>query len=363
MDANNNGTYDAGEVQLQGVTITLSGTTTAGSIDICTLITSCTTTTDASGNYTFSNLPAGTYTLTETQPLAYADGKESAGSPAGTVNNSAFGNTAATNQIANIALTSLQSGSGYNFGEYEGSIAGTVYLDVDNSGTDNAGDTPIAGVTVTLSGTTLSGANICTTLTSQGQSCSTTTAANGSYSITGLPASNASGYTRRRLRQSIMPWPPMLREPPAARWAPPRFPVLTSVRVSMRPAICSAKKPGSISGTVYLDANDNGVLDGGETGIAGVTITLTGTAADGTTAISATTTTSASGVYSFSGLPNAKSPTGYTITETQPGAYLHGKVTGRQPERDSRQLALYEHRSTEQYFGSCLQCCKRRHWL
>ncbi len=59
VDTNINGVQDGGETGHQGVTVTLSGASSA------------TTTTDASGNYAFNNLNAGTYTVTITSPSNY----------------------------------------------------------------------------------------------------------------------------------------------------------------------------------------------------------------------------------------------------------------------------------------------------
>ncbi len=87
-------------------------------------------------------------------------------------------------------------------------------------------------------------------------------------------------------------------------------------------------KPVTISGTVYLDANANGVLDNGESGIGGVTLTLTGTTVNGQ-AVSVTTTTAANGTYTFitdsSGAPLWGGT--YQVAETQPSGYLQGKNT------------------------------------
>ena len=77
----------------------------------------------------------------------------------------------------------------------------------------------------------------------------------------------------------------------------------------------------ALAGFVYVDANNDGVKDAGETPIAGVTVTLTGT--DDLGAVSRTTTTDATGFYRF---PNLR-PGTYTITETQPAGYLDGKDT------------------------------------
>jgi hypothetical protein len=74
-------------------------------------------------------------------------------------------------------------------------------------------------------------------------------------------------------------------------------------------------KTTSISGYVYYDANDNGVKDSGEPGIAGVTMTLTGGATP------QTATTDANGFFQFSDLV----PGAYSLAETtEPPNYLNG---------------------------------------
>ncbi len=71
-----------------------------------------------------------------------------------------------------------------------------------------------------------------------------------------------------------------------------------------------------LSGFAYIDANDNGVKDAGEVGIAGVTVTLTGR-------VTRVTTTAADGSYSFDALPFGT----YTVTETQPAGLFDGRDT------------------------------------
>jgi hypothetical protein len=73
---------------------------------------------------------------------------------------------------------------------------------------------------------------------------------------------------------------------------------------------------GSLSGTVYFDQNQNGVFDAGDSGIAGVTVTLTGTNSLNQT-VNLTTRTDANGFYSFLGLL----PGTYTIVEIAPSVF------------------------------------------
>jgi hypothetical protein len=75
----------------------------------------------------------------------------------------------------------------------------------------------------------------------------------------------------------------------------------------------------SLSGYVYFDANNNGVFDDGESGIAGVTVTLTGIDDYGNV-VQISQVTDENGFYAFGGL-NAGT---YELAETQPDGYLDG---------------------------------------
>src|SRR5262249_22222065 len=69
----------------------------------------------------------------------------------------------------------------------------------------------------------------------------------------------------------------------------------------------------SLSGYVYNDADNDGVRDVGESGLAGVVVTLSGTDSLGVT-VNRTVVTDFTGAYQFDVL---KAGT-YTVTETQP---------------------------------------------
>lgn len=114
FDVNNNGIKDAGEAAIAGVTITLTGTATAGS----ETNVNRTLKTGDDGSYKFENLGPGNYTIRQTQPLFTIDGIDSAGSLGGTVTN---------NQIVLSSLAQGASGTGYNFGEM-GRAATTISL-------------------------------------------------------------------------------------------------------------------------------------------------------------------------------------------------------------------------------------------
>ena len=323
IDANNDGVYQTTETGLVGVTITLSGTISGGA-DICSIHT-CTTLTDTSGNYTFISLPAGTYTLTETQPTQYGDGKESAGTPSGTINNAAFGNTAATNQIASIALGAPQDGVGYNFGELGSSLAGTVYVDANNDGILQGTETKLSGVSITLSGTSTSGSDVCTLITS----CTTNSNVFGIYSFTGLPSGT---YTLTETQPTAYADGKESVGTPAGTVNNSSFGNTAATNQIASIPLGAGKSgggynfgelTGSLTGLVYNDANGNGSYDSVEPGIAGVTLTLTGTDSLGNS-VSQTVQTDTSGNYSFTGLLSADG-SGYTITETQPASWNDGQ--------------------------------------
>ncbi len=92
-DTNNTGTIESGEQAIAGVKVTA----TAGS-------TTQTVVTDIYGVYTFDNLPAGTYTITETQPGDYTDGKDTLGNKAGTAANDKFSGISAGGRRVGLGL-------------------------------------------------------------------------------------------------------------------------------------------------------------------------------------------------------------------------------------------------------------------
>jgi len=77
-----------------------------------------------------------------------------------------------------------------------------------------------------------------------------------------------------------------------------------------------------LAGFVFNDLNGNGTMDSGEPGMAGVVVTLTGTAADGTT-VSLVATTDVNGFYSFTGLSAGT----YSLQRTPPASFFNGGGT------------------------------------
>jgi hypothetical protein len=163
-DVDNDGVRDAAEPAIPGVAVALAGMDHRGRA------VASGTTTASDGAYCFNNLRAGTYTIAETQPAGYQDGKDTQGTPGtGTTGNDRF---------TNIALAAGVQGQNNNFGELlPSSLCGYVYIDADNNGIRIASEAGIGGVPVTITGTDDLGAAV---------SMPTATGADGAYCFMGL---------------------------------------------------------------------------------------------------------------------------------------------------------------------------------
>ncbi|MFK8110871.1 MAG: SdrD B-like domain-containing protein, partial [Rubripirellula sp.] len=130
-DANNNGLVDAGEMGIPNVLVTLGGTATATAL------------TDANGDYSFLNLQAGTYTVTETQPIGFDDGIDTLGLGATA--------TLAPDAFTDLVLLAGANATGFNFGERVPVVAmlsGEVFCDDNNSNTHDRPEESVVGTLV-----------------------------------------------------------------------------------------------------------------------------------------------------------------------------------------------------------------------
>ena len=115
---------DAGDTNLSGITVTLDDG--AGNI--------LTTTTDVDGNYLFEDVTPGNYTITQANDTDFVDVTDVEGAPD-------------DSQVA-VTVGIGETVVAQNFvDEVPASIAGNVSQDNDN---DDAGDTNLSGITVTL---------------------------------------------------------------------------------------------------------------------------------------------------------------------------------------------------------------------
>jgi protocatechuate 3,4-dioxygenase beta subunit len=289
VDTDDDGVRDAGEAGILGVTVTLTGTDLFGNA-----VTASTQQTGADGGYAFTGIAPGTYAVAETQPAGYFDGRDAAGTSGGIV---------AADTVTAIPVAPGADAAGYTFGERAPvSISGAVFSDLDGDGAVGAGEPGVPGATVELLD---AGGGVLDTIT---------TTASGTFSFTGLAPGVYS------LRKTL---------PAGAHFSDG---MVTAGTAGGTPAageidgidLRSGSASGylfaeialaAIRGTVWHDANDNGVMDAGEQPIAGVTVTLGGDA-------DRTTTTSAAGAFTFADL----APGTYSISETQPGNWADGRT-------------------------------------
>ncbi len=307
LDANNNDVRDANETGIVGTTITLTGTDGSGNT------VSRTTTTDVNGNYTVDNLHPGTYTLTETQPTAYLDGKDAVGTQGGTLNN---------DNISSITLTSGTNGTGNNFGELvPASIGDRVWLDNNANGIQDDGETGISNATVKL----LNADGILVIAT-------TTTDSDGLYSFTNLqPANYKVQFVQVTGFNGVSPANVGSNDSLDSDGLISDV-VNLSAGENDTTVDSGFYKTASLGNFVFNDANNNGIQDTTEAGVSGVTVNLTSGGTDGLISTTGdnttlTTTTNASGSYNFDGLTPGQQyqvgfsnlPAGYQFTQANLG--------------------------------------------
>lgn len=254
-------------------------------------------------HYTPNNcLKPGNYVIKQiVQPNGFFTGRESS---AGVILPRAVG-------ARTIPVTLVASDLPDNdFGQLApATIAGVVYVDKNNSGQYVSSDDPIANATINLTGTTDLGPVTASVITKFDGTYQFTNLRPGTYSVAEVqPAAFLNGkISLGSLGGSV--------------GSDQLGGVVLGSGVNATNYNFGELLPSSLSGSVYLDANNNGKLDPGEAGIGGVAITLTGT--DDTGSITQTATTGSDGRYSFSRLR----PGSYTVRETQPAGYAHGRET------------------------------------
>ncbi|MBL8999268.1 MAG: carboxypeptidase regulatory-like domain-containing protein, partial [Gemmatimonadetes bacterium] len=148
-----------------------------------------------------------------------------------------------------------------------GSISGTVREDVDNN---NTGDTPIAGVTVQLKDST--GTVVQTTTTDANGNYSFGNLLPGTYTVTCTTCAAPTGFVNGAA------YPGSTGGNGAGTGAVPQI-----VGIDLNGATNTASSAnnftktqgnGAISGRIYRDDNNNGLVDGSDAGIAGQTVRL-----------------------------------------------------------------------------------------
>lgn len=265
-DSNRSESKDATETVFQGVTVNLvdaSGNVVA------------TTTTDADGNYSFSKLPAGDYTVKVVKDGVIKD-MDQTEDPDGTKDN-------ASGKISIGADNPTQTGVNFGYNP-NNTIKGSVYRDDNRSSSRDGSEEGYQGQTVQLLD---QDGNVVAT---------TTTAADGSYSFEHLPDGT---YSVKVVKDGALTDTEQTEDPDGTKDNASE-PITLDPTQSVKEGVNFGYVPDySISGLVYNDANRNGSHDGSETPYAGVTVNLLDSAGN----VVATTTTDANGAYSFTKLP------------------------------------------------------------
>ncbi|BBQ10782.1 SdrD B-like domain-containing protein [Stenotrophomonas maltophilia] len=297
---NDNGSFDGGENPIANVTVVLTGTDVLGNP------VNVTVQTDATGAYVFRDLlpPTGSYTLTETQPAGYIDGRHTPGNAA------TPGSATTPNVIDGIVITEGQAATGYLFGELANAvISGTVYLDRDDDGNQDAGEPGLPGVTVVIEG---AGPDGLFGTPDDLPPVTLTTDANGGYSYGGA----ITGQNYRIVETQ----PTGLAD---GQENPTNTITVTNLPASGSSGNDFGERAASLSGSVWLDTNNNGVRDAGENGIAGVSVSLPAGTVDALGNAVAAVVTDASGNYRFDDLLAGT----YTVSEQAAQPVVGGITT------------------------------------
>lgn len=271
-DLDADGVRDPGEPGLAGFTITLTSTAAGGPAPRSVV-------TDANGNFLFTGVTPGSYTLSETLRQGFSLTVPAANS---------------------IPVTLAADGSSINnvFGNFRGvltgTISGTKFNDLNGNGVRDAGEPGLPGVTITRTGSINDPAGALLTVVTDAAGAFSFTVPFGTYTLSEtVPA----GFAQTA--------------PPA----PGTIPATIHFAQRTVSGLLFGNRPltATIGGVKFNDLNGNGVRDAGEPGLSGVTIRVT----DAAGAVR-TLTTDATGAFSFTGLPAGA----YVVSEVVPAGFV-----------------------------------------
>nr|WP_241426128.1 SdrD B-like domain-containing protein [Macrococcus armenti] len=278
FDEDKDGIQDANESGIEGVTVTLTkpdGTTV-------------TTTTDANGNYIFEDLPNGDYVVTFETPDGY-------NGP--TVINTGDDALDSDGQVVNVTIQDADDMT-IDSGFIKVKVGDTVWEDTNKDGVQDEGEPGIPGVEVTIT-------------YPDGTTETVVTDENGYYEFPNVP--NGESTIEFKTPDGYIPTTENVGDDTKDSDG-------TKVTVNVDGKDDPTIDSGFIKETpvydlgdkVWFDEDKDGIQDANESGIEGVTVTLT--KPDGTTV---TTTTDANGNYIFEDLPNGD----YVVTFETPDGY------------------------------------------
>jgi protocatechuate 3,4-dioxygenase beta subunit len=326
-DDDGDGTQDAGEVGVAGVTVTLYDN---GGNAVATTVT------DAYGNYQFTNVYAATggssYTVGFTPPANYTFSPQTGGGGAGNAvdsdPNPTTGRTASFTVNPGDVENDIDAGLIFSQPAVLASIGDKVWNDLDNDGIQDANEPGMAGITVTLfdgSGNVVG---------------STVTDANGNYIFNNLPAGNyqvgftlPAGFVFSPKDQGVDDNTDSDVNTSGVNFGRTDIFALAAgeQKTNVDAGLVASQSLTSVGDLVWNDIDHDGVQDAGEPGIAGVTVQLftpgpDGIVGNGDDVLVNTTVTDANGIYMFTGVAagpyyiKVTPPAGYTISPQDAGA-------------------------------------------
>ena len=307
FDLDRDGVQDAGETGIEGVTLSITNSDGSAVSDVFgNRVT--TTTTDANGNYLFENLPVGQYVVSASAPSGLV------ATVAGTGDTTVDSSTGSATSTELLTPGASDMRLDFGFVAPSVSVGDFVWFDLDRDGVQDAGETGIEGVTLSI--TNADGTPVTDVF---GNSVTiTTTDANGNYVFADLPIG--------QYKVTVTPPEGMIptvsgsgtTATDSSTDTATSTELLTNGASDMTLDFGFVAPSVSVGDLVWLDVDRDGVQDGDEKGIAGVTLSITNTDGSAVTDVFGnpvtTMTTDANGKYLFENLPVGQ----YKVTVTPP---------------------------------------------
>ena len=328
-DIDADGEQDAGEPGLAGVVVTARWFGPDGVADTADDLVLPAVTTGANGEYSFTDLPDGTWSITVGSGLP--DGLGTATFDADDATSSPDGVSIVTDLGVGSAEPAVDLDQDFGY-TGTGRLGDTIWLDLDGGGSVDAGEPGIPGAIVTL---TWAGPDGDLGTADDVVYATQTTDADGGYEFENLPAG--------AFRVDVANLPPGL-----SPTFDPDDGTPNSSLVSLTPGQSDRAQDfgyrgdATVGDTVWLDFDGDGTQDANEPGIPGILVTVTSPGADGTIGtaddIVVTQTTDANGKYLVTGLPPGTTVVSYASSALAPGYVPNSDLDAGDPTRASVEL-------------------------